>query len=89
VLWEICSRGLFRPSIGAGGGLLIPWDKGSGSAFYDIHTDRGTVGYAGATAQLALALTRSFWLRFGVNAGTSLPEVKMLFAGKEVAQGRR
>jgi len=84
-LWEIRGRGLFRPSIGAGGGLLIPWAKGSGSAYYEVRTDRGAVGYVGATAQLALALTRSFWLRFGVNAGASLPEVRMLFAGKEVA----
>jgi len=54
-------------------------------AWVPLHGPKKPVGYAGATAQLALAITRSFWLRFGVNAGASVPEVRMLFAGKEVA----
>lgn len=85
ILWTFINRGIVRPAIGAGAGVLVSWTKGLRSDVHLVTTDRVATGYAGITAQLALALSRRVWLRAGVNLGGSIPTTRILFADEVVA----
>ncbi len=79
-------KGLFRPSLGIGVGAALAWARGFGSSdTLDFTMDYTFVSYLGASAELGLALTDNFWLRPGIRAGVLLPEIRVFFAGKEVA----
>ncbi len=81
VLFDILDHGTVRPAIGAGGGLLVAWARGRWSAAGEAALDIVVTGHAGATAQLALALSRSVWLRAGFVVGFALPRIRVLMPG--------
>jgi hypothetical protein len=83
VLWFIIPHGVVRPVLGAGGGMLVPWaqEVKDGNA----KKKHGLVAYVGGTLKVVLALTRTFWLRVSVAAGTALPEVRIKFNEEKVA----
>lgn len=82
ILWRILTRGVARPAIGLGGGVLVPWARGLDEA---RKMDRTVTGYVGGTAQLGLALSRNVWMRVLCNVGFSLPKTRIFFAKQKVA----
>lgn len=85
VLLDILHRGIVRPFVGVGGGVLVAWSRGlSADAGITTH-DRVVTGHLGGTAQLALALSRTVWLRLGTTVGVALPRIRILFADATVA----
>ena len=83
---EFVDRGVFRPSMGIGGGPVVAWAQGTGGEDLESGKDRVTVAYLGGTVQLGFALTRWFRLRLGVRVGALLPAVEVSFAGQKVAE---
>lgn len=79
VTWEVLQDGLFRPSVGIGGGLLVATAEGADSARFTGVTDRTSLSYVGANAQCAAAIWRRVWLRAGMSYGRSVPEVHISY----------
>jgi hypothetical protein len=86
VLYEILDHGSFHPGVGAGGGAVFAWSEGSATWGYRGVKDDVVAGYAGVAAELGIALFGPVWLRVGGRVGLLLPEVRIMFAGKEVAR---
>jgi hypothetical protein len=83
--WDIRGRGVLRPMLALGGGPLFSWTEGQDTEGFAGSTELATVAYLGGAAQLGIAVARSFWLRLGARVGALLPEVRVEFAGDEVA----
>jgi hypothetical protein len=80
LLYDIRARGVVRPAVGLGGGMVAAWARGLSAAEGATALDGVVSGYTGATAQLALAVSRSVWLRLGATAGVALPRIRVMFA---------
>ncbi|MDD5309947.1 MAG: hypothetical protein PHU25_21730 [Deltaproteobacteria bacterium] len=85
ISWNIRDKGVLRPSLGLGGGAALSWASGETSDAYAGATDYATVGYMGALLQLGLAFKNDVWLILGARAGALVPEVRVSFAGSDVA----
>ncbi|MDJ0761818.1 MAG: hypothetical protein QNJ97_02420 [Myxococcota bacterium] len=84
---ELLNAGLFRPSVGIGGGALFAWSEGqSASIEYAEKKDITSVALVGATGRMGLVLSQYFWIRAGIRASVCLPEVTVYFAGAPVAR---
>jgi hypothetical protein len=79
VLWAPGRAWRLRPGLGLGAGIAIPWAAGAAGAPGQASSDRATVAYLGATAQLGLRLSRLLRLRLEGHAGVLVPEVRLLF----------
>ena len=86
VIWEARDEGILRPSLGLGGGALLTRVKALASSDGSGGGDFLATGYLGALARLALALSRSLWLRVGLRVGLSLPEVEIHLGGHKAAR---
>lgn len=86
IFWEILRHSVFRPSLGAGAGMITFWTEGVSSGEYKGQTDYVFVGYGGISAQLGIILTEHLWLRAGIQTGFLLPEIAVKFAEEEVAR---
>lgn len=84
-LWEICPHGRFRPTVGLGAGVLIPWGTGQDSAAYIGRTHVSASGLFAATAQIAFVMTPELWLRLGFSAGIAVPEVTIQLGAMDAA----
>ncbi len=83
--WEILDSGLFRPSLGVGGGVVFCWARGFGDGQADTTTARLVSGVLGARGQLGLAISEYLWLRAGVEVGLLIPQPTINFGGEKVA----
>ena len=83
--YEIVREGTWRPSVGAGAGILVPVSVGVNLGTSIARADETLVGYAGAAAQLGVHLNALFRIRLGVRFGMALPEVKVVFGSEQVA----
>jgi len=83
--YNILRTGTWRPSVGAGAGILIPVSVGVNLGNNVARLDRTVVGYAGAAAQLGVHLNETFRIRLGVRLGIALPEVEVIFGSEQVA----
>jgi hypothetical protein len=84
LLWTIRPRGVVRPVLGAGAGIMFPWSKEVGHSG-DLIKEYAIVAYFGTSAQCIFALSRSFWIRASVKVGAAAPPVKILFNTEPVA----
>ena len=84
--YEFVRRGPLRPALGICGGGIVVWTEGIGAAEYVGGHETALAGYAGGTARLALLLGKWFRIELGAAVGAVMPEVRVRFAGRSVAE---
>ncbi len=85
IRWEPLTRGRWRPSLGAGAGTFLVWSRGHGSPELNPRSEFAAVADVAATAQLALVLTRTLWLRLAAVVGVALPHINIRYGDDVVA----
>ncbi len=84
-LWEVLSRGRFRPALGIGAGVAVCWSRGLGAPGYASSEGTTTAALLAGTAQLGIVLTRTLALRLTFRAGVTVPKTVVRFADHRVA----
>jgi hypothetical protein len=84
--YEFVRRGPVRPALGICGGGIVVWTEGAGVAEYVGGKESAFAGYAGGTGRLAVALGTWFRVEIGAAIGAVMPEVRVRFAGADVAR---
>jgi hypothetical protein len=85
-LYEFVRKGMLRPALGISGGGVVVWTAGVGAGEYVGSRESATAGYAGGAGRLAIVLSRWFRLEVGASVGAVMPEVRVRFAGEDVAR---
>ncbi len=86
IQWELRSRGRWRPSLGLGAGVLVPWVLGQGGAGLIPRKDASLSGLVGLAAQTAVVLTSWLWLRVGFRCDFALPPIRVNYGPDTVAR---
>ena len=85
LFWEIRPRGRWRPAVGLGGGVLLPWAMGHADPRYEAVRDWSAYGYVTVGAQLAVVLTERLWLRLGLQCGLAVPRIEIVYGSETAA----
>jgi hypothetical protein len=84
--YEFVRRGPVRPALGICGGGIVVWTEGAGAAEYVGGQETALAGYAGGTGRFAVVLGKWIRVELGAAVGAVMPEVRVRFAGRDVAQ---
>jgi hypothetical protein len=80
LVWRILDTGRFRPALALGGGSLIVFAKGLRGDDMNLVDTRTRVGYGAVSASLAVSITSRLFVRLGLSAGLSFPEIRLRHA---------
>jgi hypothetical protein len=85
VFYNPKNEAVFRPCLGVGAGVLVPWSKGDASGTYVSKLDQTVIGYIGVAGHVAIYLGHYIRLTIGIQAGLALPDIAIKFGSHEIA----